>query len=77
MNKSNYTLRVQREDDDSFWTTVDELPGLFASGLTLEELRECVSESIPLYLSDAKDPVVPVEVSPDLQVGAMRITVAA
>lgn len=76
MNESHYTLRV-RHDDDSYWATIDELPGLFASGLTLDDLRECVSESIPLYLSDGAAPVVPVAVSSDLQVGAMRITVAA
>lgn len=78
MSESQYTLHVHREDaDDSYWATIEELPGLFASGFSLEELRECVGESIPLYLSDDSGPVEPVSISPDLTVGEIRISVAA
>ncbi|MGI9113243.1 MAG: type II toxin-antitoxin system HicB family antitoxin [Gaiellaceae bacterium] len=44
--------RVQvHEEDGSYWAEVDALPGCFASGATLDELKEAVIEAIGLYLS--------------------------
>jgi predicted RNase H-like HicB family nuclease len=34
------------------WATVDEYPGVFASGDNLEELRESLQEGIALVLAD-------------------------
>lgn len=39
-------------DDGSFWATVEEYPGVFAAGDTLEELRASLEEGISLYLSE-------------------------
>lgn len=40
-----------RLEDGSFWATIDELPGVFGTGDTLEELRESLEEGISLYLA--------------------------
>jgi predicted RNase H-like HicB family nuclease len=44
---------VIHHEDDSYWATVVELPGCFASGATREELMEALEEAIGLYLEDA------------------------
>lgn len=38
------------EEDGSYWAEIEELPGCFASGDDLEQLRESVVEAITLYL---------------------------
>jgi predicted RNase H-like HicB family nuclease len=43
---------VVREEDGQYWAEVQELPGCFASGRNLEELKEAVFEAITLYLSE-------------------------
>jgi len=48
------TVAVHQERD-GFWSDIAELPGCFASGRTLSELAEALSEAIGLYLDD--DPV--------------------
>ena len=45
------TVVVHQERAD-FWSEINELPGCFASGGTLTELREALGESIGLYLWD-------------------------
>jgi len=45
------TVVVTRESG-SFWSEVDELPGCFASGRTLSELRDALAEAIGMYLWD-------------------------
>jgi predicted RNase H-like HicB family nuclease len=45
------TVTVHPEDG-SLWSEVSELPGCFASGRTLEELREALAEAAGLYLWD-------------------------
>ncbi|MEV7013245.1 type II toxin-antitoxin system HicB family antitoxin [Streptosporangium sp. NPDC051022] len=45
-----YTIQVH-EEDDSYWAEVEELPGCFASGDSIEELWSNLSEAIGLYLS--------------------------
>jgi predicted RNase H-like HicB family nuclease len=37
-----------RHEDGSFWATVDEYPGVLATGGDLEELRESLEEGIRL-----------------------------
>lgn len=46
-----YHARVHREDD-SFWAEVIELPGCFAAGDSLDELRESLAEAMSLVLGD-------------------------
>lgn len=61
--KRELTVTVHLEDD-AFWATVEELPGVFATGDTLEELRECLAEGIALYLSEPGQPVEGVRLGP-------------
>jgi predicted RNase H-like HicB family nuclease len=44
---------VVHEEDGGYWAEVRELPGCFASGRDLEELKEAVLEAIDLYESDS------------------------
>ena len=43
------TIRI-REERTGYWSEIAELPGCFASGRTLNELREALGEAIGLYL---------------------------
>jgi len=43
------TVKV-RFEDESLWATVDEFPGVFATGDTVDELRESLEEGIALVL---------------------------
>lgn len=40
-----------RLEDESLWATVDEFPGVFATGDNLDELRESLQEGIALVLA--------------------------
>ncbi|MFE3452350.1 type II toxin-antitoxin system HicB family antitoxin [Nonomuraea sp. NPDC059194] len=46
-----YTVKVHAEQDGTAWAEVDELPGCFASGESIEELWTNLAEAIGLYLS--------------------------
>ncbi len=48
-------IRVVNEDG-ALWATVEEMPGLFATGDTMDELRESLEEGIALYLAEADGP---------------------
>ncbi len=56
-------VRVRREDD-SFWATVDEFPGVFATGDTLDELRQSLEEGISLVLERPNGEVPTVSLQP-------------
>ncbi len=46
-------LRVQIHfEDGTMWATVESMPGVFATGDTLEELRESLTEGIAFYLAE-------------------------
>jgi predicted RNase H-like HicB family nuclease len=47
-----FNVDVHEEPDGSYWAEVTELPGCFASGFSLDELREAVFEAIQLWLPD-------------------------
>jgi predicted RNase H-like HicB family nuclease len=49
-----------RLENDAFWATVDEFPGVFATGDNLDELRESLEEGIALVLArpDGENPTV-------------------
>lgn len=52
MASLTFTVEVTREADGSLWAHVNELPGCFASGFTLEELQEATVEAMQLWLPD-------------------------
>jgi predicted RNase H-like HicB family nuclease len=47
-----YAVRVHHEPGEELWAEVPELPGCFATGSDLEDLRLALGEAISLYLSD-------------------------
>lgn len=49
-------------EDAGFWAEVQEVPGCFAAGGTLEELAESLNEALSLCLEG--EPGTPVKVSP-------------
>ncbi len=53
-----------RHEDGSLWATVDELPGVFATGDNLDELRESLEEGISLVLERPTGEVPTVTLQP-------------
>lgn len=45
------TARI-RIEDGTYWADIEELPGCFATGETLDELFESLQEGVALYLAD-------------------------
>jgi predicted RNase H-like HicB family nuclease len=72
------TARVHREDD-TYWAEVVQLPGCFASGESLDELAEALSEAIRVYRSDPENAAVAGEERPigPLEVGEMKLLIPA
>ena len=51
-----YTVIVHEEDEESgYWAEVEELPGCFASGETLDELEVDVKGAIEQHLAALKE----------------------
>lgn len=48
MMPTELNIKIRLDDDGSLWATVDEFPGVFASGDNLDELRESLEEAISL-----------------------------
>jgi predicted RNase H-like HicB family nuclease len=71
-----YTVHIHHEPgaDHPLWAEVDELPGCFASGRDMDELRAALAEAVSQYLSEPGR-----EVQVELQVTEqrMRVTIAA
>jgi predicted RNase H-like HicB family nuclease len=55
-----YTARIHHEEG-TYWAEVPELPGVFASGETLDELLAGLQEAVALYLGDGEQ--APAELS--------------
>lgn len=77
-----YTVNIRQEEPDSFWAEVVELPGCFATGDSLDELREALEEAISLYLHDQPDwgkihSLEMVDAERQMEVGSMRVRVPA
>jgi len=53
-----------RHEDDSLWATIDEFPGVFATGDNLDELRESLEEGISLVLERPSGAVPTVTLQP-------------
>lgn len=51
-----YRVLVHHEDD-SYWAEVEDLPGCFVSGDSMDEIFEALPEAIALYLSTPDAPV--------------------
>ncbi|HKG39334.1 MAG TPA: type II toxin-antitoxin system HicB family antitoxin [Conexibacter sp.] len=49
-------------EDGSMWATVDDMPGVFATGDTLDELRESLQEGVALYLAQPGEEPPPVDI---------------
>ncbi len=64
------------EEDDAYWAEVEDLPGCFASGHDLEELREAVVEAITLYLAEGGSTEAPRALA-TAHVDEMRVLVSA
>lgn len=72
------TARIHHEDG-SYWAEIAELPGCFASGETLDELREALEESVSLYLTDRTDAAELKDDEPlrrEMQVDEMKVCLA-
>ena len=53
-----------RLEDGGMWATVEEFPGVFATGDTLAELRESLEEGISMYLTGPNKSAVAVKLDP-------------
>jgi predicted RNase H-like HicB family nuclease len=62
-----FTVETHREDG-SYWSEVREVPGCFASGWTLTELRESLEEGLGLCLEKRVT-----FVEPDLRIGLATV----
>ena len=65
-----------RHEDDSLWATVDEFPGVFATGDNLDELRQSLEEGISLVLERPNGEVSTVTFQP-LQLAPVETTASA
>ena len=65
------------EEHGSYWAEVVELPGCFASGADVDELRVVVIEAISLYLSDDASPAAVPTISAQGRVEEMRVLVSS
>lgn len=52
MAQVTFHALVHEENDGSYWAEVQELPGCFASGFSLEELQEALFEAMQMWLPD-------------------------
>jgi predicted RNase H-like HicB family nuclease len=52
MAKITFHVDVNEEADGSYWAEVKELPGCFASGFDMDELREAVFEAMQMWLPE-------------------------
>ncbi len=51
-------------DEGSLWATVEELPGVFATGDTFLELQENLEEGVSLYLAERGEETMPAHLGP-------------
>ena len=52
MAQITLNVAIHEEDDGSYWAEVEELAGCFASGFSMEELKDATIEAIQLWLPD-------------------------
>ena len=61
---------IHEEDDGSYWAEVKELPGCFASGHDLEEVKQGLVEAIDLVLKDDRR----CGATPSIRVDELKLT---
>jgi predicted RNase H-like HicB family nuclease len=77
MSKTNEQLHVNvHYEDRSLWATVDEFPGVFATGDNLDELRVSLEEGISLVLERPNGEVPTVSLQP-LHLAPVETTASA
>lgn len=50
MARVTFNAVIHEELDGSYWAEVEELPGCFASGFSIEELQEALIEAMQMCL---------------------------
>ena len=63
---------IRQDTDGTFWAEVEQLPGCFASGRSVPELLEALTEAVGLYLAGPGEDPPPVA-----QFASIGMTVAA
>lgn len=76
MSQVEYIARIHEAEDGSFWAEVIDLPGCFATGTTLDELREALEEAITMCRTETTGRTDAPRPQP-MRVGEMRVTVPA
>jgi predicted RNase H-like HicB family nuclease len=67
-----FNANVREEDDGTYWAEVAELPGCFASGHDLDELKDALAEAIQMCLPDGPNG----SAAPAVNLTALRMLVA-
>ncbi len=52
MAQITFNVVIHEEDDGSYWSEVQELPGCFASGFSLDEIKDATFEAIQMWLPE-------------------------
>jgi predicted RNase H-like HicB family nuclease len=68
-----FTANVHAEDDGTYWAEVAELPGCFASGHDLDELKDGLAEAIQMCLPEVANG----SAAPAVNLSALRMLVAS
>lgn len=76
MSEREFRVLVH-EEDGSYWGEVAGLPGCFASGQTLDELRAAVIEAITLYAESGGEEPTRLPPQATGRVDEMRVLVPA
>ncbi len=63
---------IKRDSDGNYWAEVEQLPGCFASGESISELLEGLTEAVGLYLAGPG-----AEPPPVAQFASVSMTVSA
>jgi len=58
MQRLELTAVIHKAEDGSYWAEVKELPGCFASGFSLDELRDSLVEATILWLESERPEAV-------------------
>ena len=74
-----FHVTIHEEDDGSYWTEVNELPGCFASGFSVDEVLEATFDAMQLWLPNGIKLGEPTwrQVDDDKPARASRVTKSA
>ena len=74
-----YTVVVHEEDEEDgggYWAAVEELPGCYASGETLDELDQDVKDAIESHLAALEEAGLPIPLGQSRPEGLRRWEIA-